>query len=193
MKKKKKAKNKTKNKNMIKKKWLYRQNGIVANPNKLDTILMEIYLGNGKEFDISFENNTDIYLTQRLAFTRSNNLRFQHDNDSSSKSYQGAPVKLYDRCVIKATADYGNESLPWVGNICNFLMFSVYNDCKSLLNGVNKFINNINNENIKYLKDCLIPNVIIRIQNGLIILYHLPSINDEQYCDIKLSIIYKQK
>ena len=62
-----------------------------------------------------------------------------------------------------------------------------YNNVESLLNGLNKFVSDVDNNHIK----CFIPHGIIRIKNGFNdILTNWKNMNDAQYCDIKLNVIY---
>ena len=171
------------------------EKGIIPKTNELETLLLSIKMGNSnKDFDLSFENNTKIYLTQCLTFSHANNKRFQSamkqyfNEDIEIKcKYQSAPVKLYDRCVIKATTDYRAYAFPCVANILDFMRFSVtFDNLTDLLDGLNKFTNAINNGKIS----CLIPNGILRIKNGFSNVVSWKSPSDAQYCDIKLNIIY---
>ena len=82
------------------------------------------------DFDIIFEENTKVYLTQCLSYAAINNSRLQNEmksyfrkNDSNCY-YQSAPVKKYERCVIKATTDYAKQEFPSVASILDFLRFS---------------------------------------------------------------------
>ena len=68
---------------------------------------------------------------------------------------------------MKATSDYKNKQFPSVANIVDFMRFSVtFNDCKSLLEGLNKFRNDVNDGNNEYLSKIFVPNGIVRIKNG---------------------------
>ena len=125
-------------------------------------------------------------------------LYFQYNKNinNSSYVYQSAPVKLYDRCVVKATSDYQNDQFPSVANIVDFLRFSITFNCiESLLIGLNTFVKDISNPNKnKYLKNYLIDNRIIRIKHGFSnITKTWRKMNDAEYCDIKLNIIYKNE
>ena len=68
------------------------------------------------------------------------------------------------------------------------MRFSVtFDDISSLLDGVNKFIDDVNKGNIKCFghKYC-----ILRIKNGFSDCNKWKSLNEAEYCDIKLNIIY---
>ena len=178
-------------------------NGIVSKVNELETILMRRNMGDSqKDFNIRFENNTKIYLTQCLTFAHSNNEsfqkaiksyfeNFQRDTGIECK-YQAAPVKLYDRCVVKGTSDYQDRRFPSVANIVDFMRFSVsFETIEDLLQGLNRFINDINSGKNKDLKSCLVPNGILRIKNGFSsVIDSWKSYQDAEYCDIKLNLRY---
>ena len=173
--------------------------GIMPQLNELETILMKLEMADEsrKDFDVSFENNTKIYLTQCLTFAHSNNSRLQNGvkkyfESNPNAMYQSAPVKLYDRCVIKATSDYSQKEFPSVANIIDFLRFSVtFNTIEQLLSGINKFINDINSGVNENLQDIFLANGILRIKNGFSnIIKSWKSYQDAEYCDIKLNLIY---
>ena len=179
------------------------EKGILPLSNELETILMKVEMGDEsrKDFHVSFENNTKIYLTQCLTFAHSNNTRFQNyvqkyfDEMAISISgvkYQSAPVKLYNRCVVKATSDYQDREFPSVANIIDFLRFSVtFNTIEDLLKGINLFVDDINSGNNEHLKEIFLPNGILRIKNGFSdIITSWKSYKDAEYCDIKLNLIY---
>ena len=96
--------------------------------NELETVLMGDVK---KHFDILFENNAKIYLTQHLTFAHGNDARFQSqvkkyfDTNDNKCLYQSAPVKLGARCIVKATSDYRNHAYPSVASIVDFMRFSV--------------------------------------------------------------------
>ena len=82
------------------------EKGIVPQADESDTILMQKKMRDAvKDFDIVFENNTKIYLTQCLSYAHSNNHSLQlHIEGYFEKmgkkiacKYQAAPVKLYSR------------------------------------------------------------------------------------------------
>ena len=109
------------------------EGGIVASVNELEMYNRSIDMGDTyKNFEIGFENNTKVYLTECLLFAHSNNQSFQHRMKQYFNKeigirckYQGAPVKLNQRCVIKSTSDYARKPFPSVANILDFLRFSV--------------------------------------------------------------------
>ena len=118
-------------------------NGIVTTHNEDASILVQCDIGNESDstFNVMFENNCKSYLTQCLSFAHANNKILQDamkqvfsSAEYSSCKYQSAPVKLYDRYVVKATSDYGNEAYPSCVNILDYLRFSVtFNDVDSML------------------------------------------------------------
>ena len=145
-------------------------------------------------FNILFEQNTKVYLTQCLTFAHMNNARFQQEMKSiftrdTNAYYQSAPVKTHDRCVIKCSTDYGGRSFPSVACIVDMLRFSVtYPNFTTMINGMNNFIDLINNNQIR----CILGNGkgIIRIKNGFKNVNKWRSFSDAEYCDIKLNVIY---
>ena len=76
---------------------------------------------------------------------------------------------------------------PNTACILDFLRCSItYNNTQSLLNGLNKFVNSISNNEIS----CLLE--IKRIKNGFKnIKEKWKSYKDAEYCDIKLNIVYQ--
>ena len=180
------------------------ENGIVSNINELDLLLQKVEMGSSahSNFDLKFETNTKSYLTQCLAFAHGNNNTLQlemkeyFDNYKNKLNvkckYQDAPVKLIDRCVVKATSDYGKKEYPSCANILDFLRFSVtFDNVNDLLNGVNQFVTDINNGDVI---ECLVPNGILRVKNGFqAIIQEWKSLNDASYVDIKFNVIYVNK
>ena len=137
------------------------------------------------------EFNDKVYLTQCLSFANENNGAFQSIMNeyfsNNNGKYSFAPVKTYARCLIKANTDYIDKDFPCASNIIDFLRCSiVFDDSLSMLNGLNKFINDVNNGKI--------PGIIsvLRVKNGFCdILSNWQSFNDAEYCDIKLNVIYQ--
>ena len=177
------------------------ENGITSNVNEFELLLQKVEMGSSaySSFDVKFENNTKSYLTQCLAFAHANNNTLQtemkkyFDNTIGIKcQYQSAPVKLSDRCIVKATSDYGGKKYPSCANILDFLRFSVtFDNVNDLLNGLNTFVNDINKGNVI---ECLLPDSVMRVKNGFNdILRKWNSVNDASYVDIKLNIIYINK
>lgn len=147
-------------------------------------------------FNTEFENNTKVYLRKCLSFAHLNNKQFQkemkdyfHKYHKNCK-YSSAPVKIYDRCVIKATSDYGMNHFPSSSHILDFMRFSVcYDSVNDLLIGLNMFIDDINN-NVKKIH-CLKQNGILRIKNGFTnTKTKWKSVSDAEYSDIKLNIVF---
>ena len=174
------------------------ENGIASNVDELELLLQKVAMGSSAHstFDLKFETNTKSYLTQCLAFSHANNNTLQTEmkeyfkNKSKIKcKYASAPVKLSDRCVVKATSDYGKKEYPSCANILDFLRFSVtFDNVNDLLNGLNTFINDINKGDVI---ECLLPNGVMRIKNGFNdILNKWHDVNNASYVDIKLNIIY---
>ena len=102
--------------------------------------------------------------------------------------YAVAPVKGFDRSVIKASTDYNVKNYPSVANIVDFLRCSItYPNAAQMIHGLKSFINKINNNEIECLTG------IVRIKNGFTNVLHWANANDADYCDIKLNIIYNNK
>ena len=99
-------------------------NGIMTKYDEIEMITKAIRLNidsnNSDNFDLMFETNTKSYLTQCLLFAHVNNGRFQKEmgelfnnvDKYGTCQYQGAPVKLNDRCLIKCTSDYAQSEYP---------------------------------------------------------------------------------
>ena len=94
------------------------KNGIVSNVNERELIIQKYEMGISahSRFDLKYEMNSKTYLTQCLVFAHTNNNRLQSEMKEyfSDKlgvkcKYQSAPVKLSNRCVVKATSDYGKK------------------------------------------------------------------------------------
>ena len=84
------------------------------------------------------------------------------------------------------------KDYPSCANILDFLRFSVtFDNVNDLLNGLNKFIADINQANVI---SCLLPNGVLRIKNGFNDIFEKwNDVNDASYVDIKLNIIYVNK
>ena len=172
------------------------RNGIVADVNQSKIIENQAAMATSHSlFDIQFENNTKSYLIKCLSFAHSNNNRFQKQmkqyftNELKIQcKYASAPVKLYDRCVIKATSDYGEKEYPSAANILDYLRFSVtFDNVTDLFDGLNVFLNDIEKGDVI---ECLLPSV-LRIKNGFSdILTKWKSYEDASYVDIKFNLIY---
>ena len=173
-------------------------NGIVSDSQELDLLVKSFKMKNSTKsqsnhtYDIMFENNTKAYLTKCLSFAHANNSRLQQEMAKVFSEviridckYQAAPVKLYNRCVRKCTSDYNDRAFPSGACILDFLRFSAtFNNVSSLLDGLEQFIWAINQDKI----ECLKPNGVLRIKNGFKdIKSKWKSVQDAQYCDIKVS------
>ena len=174
-------------------------NGIMSSVSEFELLLQKVEMGLSahSSFDLKFENNTKTYLTQCLAFAHANNNTLQSEmkeyfgNKLKIKcKYASAPVKLGNRCIVKATSDYGQKEYPSCANILDFLRFSVtFDNINDLLNGLNTFVNDINQGNVI---SCVLPNSVLRIKNGFNdILNKWKSVNDASYVDLKLNIVYE--
>ena len=104
--------------------------GIKPEENELSMLLLEAQVGNGSTFNVPFENNSKVYSTQCLTFAHSNNIKFQEEMKWYFKryncQYQSAPVKTYDRILVKSTTDYADQSHPTVANILDFMRFRLH-------------------------------------------------------------------
>ena len=85
------------------------KNGIKAQRNEENLYLLTTHMKSTKNnFDVFSEYTTKIYLTNCLLFAHSFNSTFQaiikefFTNDNTSCIYQSAPVKKYERCIIKS-------------------------------------------------------------------------------------------
>ena len=183
------------------------ENGIISDENEKELYLISLEMDQHNEmkqdFDVFSEFTTKVYLTKCLVFAHANNGIFQNKMKEyfsldKNASFASAPVKKYDRCVIKSSTDYRIEKFPNASHILDFLRCSVtYPTMKHLLNGLNNFVLSIkNNYNINddkkkgenYLS-CI--RKIVRIKNGFEnISKYWKSCNDAEYCDIKLNVIY---
>ena len=182
------------------------QNGILPLKSRSELHIMissinEYSRSNGHDkinYDLFNEHNNNVYLTQLLTFAHENNARFQNEmylyfiNQTRDDNYDyckfaSAPVKTYDRCLIKCNTDYNNLLYPCGSLLLDIIRCSVtYNNIEGLLNGLNKFILDVNNGKIKCISR------ILRIKNGFSgIINDWKNIKDANYCDIKLNCIYE--
>ena len=125
-----------------------------------------------------------------LAFSHAENKRFQSEiwrifADDRNKVIQNAPVKTFGRCQVKSNTDYSFESYPNGACIVDLMRCSItFKDSVSLLNGLNCFVDAVNNKK----SECLVE--IVRIKNGFSDISNWESFEDAEYCDIKLNVIY---
>lgn len=164
------------------------ENGIKADQSQLE--LYEISLGINKkvdDFDIFSQYNNKVYTTRLLVLSHAMNAPFQKEmkrilsNDKNCK-LQSAPVKQYERAVIKAQIKKGRERFPQSACVLDYLRCSVtYDSTKALLVGVKNFINVVNNGESTLLRS------IARIKNGFAKIADWKSATDCQYCDIKVT------
>ena len=63
-------------------------------------------------YDMISEYNDKVYLTQCLTFAHQNNEYFQQEIYKYNFWRTKAPVKKYDRCLVKSNTDYSNETFP---------------------------------------------------------------------------------
>ena len=144
-------------------------------------------------YDVFFEHNNNIYLTQCLTFSHEHNGSFQNTIKNCFKldknaTFQRGVVKKRDRCIIKANTDYSNSRYPSVSKILDFLRCSItYVNVESMLIGLNKFVNQIKNGEIDNIQE------ILRVKNGFSATGQWKSFDDAQYCDIKLNVLYRSK
>ena len=92
-----------------------------------------------------------------LTFSHANNERFQKAvknvfEGEEDVKYQTAPVKTYDRCLIKSNTDYSFEPYPTSACILDLLRCSItFDNTESFINGLEKFINLIDSGGIECL------------------------------------------
>ena len=152
---------------------------------------MADYNSEKTDYDLFFEHNVRIALTRYLTFAHLNNGQFQQDMedifyDDENAKYANAPVKTYDRCQIKSTTDYANEPFPSCASILDYLRCSVtYPDSKTLLAGLNNFVELIENDEIYCIRK-----PVLRVKNGYSNIVNWKSLDDAHYCDIKLNLWY---
>ena len=154
--------------------------------------LMKINMYENDNYDVISQHNTNVYLTQLLSFSHLNNKYFQNrmseifDNRKKNIYFSQAPVKTYDRCLIKASTDYSQEKYPSCANILDFMRCSVtYDNSKLLVESLNSFIDKVKNNKISCIKS------ILRIKNGFNNILKWKSFKDANYCDIKLNCVYE--
>ena len=126
-----------------------------------------------------------------LTFSHSNNARFHaavfkiFEDDENAKT-QTAPVKTYDRCLVKSNTDYSLEPYPTSACILDLMRCSVtFDNVQLLLNGLEMFINAVNDGKV----ECLTK--ILRIKNGFKNILEWKDVNDAEYCHVKLSALYR--
>ena len=184
-------------------------NGIVSTANQFEMLVIGLKIGgndydnrsiynNPHAFNVEFENNK-IYLTQCLQFAHVNNnilqtemkKYFKNSVNSHACKYLRGNVKRYEDCVqqLLLLSEFGSYSFPTAAQINDYMSFSVvFHNINSLLNVLNTFISDINNNKI----ECLAPNGLLRVVNGYKnIKTQWRSFKDAEYCDIRLHLIYK--
>ena len=149
-------------------------------------------------FDV-FNQYNSIYLRTCLIFAHKINPTFQNDmknlfllRNINSKlkveiercDFAKAPVKMYERSIMKAQTDYIDRGFPTTSSIVDFLRCSVtFNNSNDMLSVIKYFIDKIEaNE-----AGCVIG--IARIKNGFKNIIHWKEIKDCNYCDIKINVI----
>ena len=167
------------------------ENGIFPLKSSKELYAMKCQMNMNENYDIISEYNNKLYLTQCLPFAHANNKTFhqamqdEFGRNSPSLYFAPAPVKQYDRCLIKSNTDYGDRDYPSVACIVDFLRCSVtYSSLSEMLAGIKNFRDKIDNGEIKCLKS------IVRIKNGFKNISSWKSFNDAEYCDIKFNVIY---
>ena len=154
---------------------------------------MKCSIAESDNYNILDEHNSKLYLTRCLTFSHANNSYFQEEMKKVFAKHKNgvfspAPVKTFERCLVKSNTDYSDQDYPSAANICDFLRCSVtYSDSKAMINGLNMFINDIKQGKVK----CIKKNGILRIKNGFndILQWKVPQ--DANYCDVKLNVIFE--
>lgn len=117
------------------------------------------------------------------------------DNDNLPFKFAEAPIKQYERCLIKSSTDYNDRPFPSGACIVDFLRCSVtLPTTSSFLTMINKFIQIIsirNKDNIQDSDDCIID--IVRIKNGFNKILNWKTSDKAEYCDIKLNVLIYDK
>ena len=144
-------------------------------------------------FDNTKEYETKIYLNKLLIISRTMNETFQNqvktmiNKFNPNASFQAAPVKEENRCVIKSQTDYGEARWPRVARLADLIRCSItFDNSDELLAAVKHFQTEINDKS----KDtgCILD--ILRIKNGFASIkkWDPNDPNDARYCDIKFNI-----
>ena len=161
-------------------------------------------------FDIFAEYSNKIYLTDCLFAAYKINSSFQQamksilskitstpDGKRESDEYEyilsRAPVKTYDRCIVKSQVDYKSKAFPNISHILDFVRCSIeFKSVALLLKTLNKFIDYVNDKNESQKENdnsgCEIIEI-LRLKNGFGDILNWKSVNDCQYCDVKLNVL----
>ena len=178
-------------------------NGIESQVKNEDIYPSVPLMDNNSNFDVFNEYDTKVYLTKCLVFAHRMNPKFQQDaqeffnqySKGQSKQFSGffqaAPVKLYQRCVVKSQTDYSLNRFPRCAHILDLLrcamIFDTANDMLTALNLFGKCFGNGNNKNRSSIID------IVRVKNGFKNILNWKNMNDSEYCDIKFNVIVKDE
>ena len=174
-------------------------NGMKLDWNKEDLWIMSPLVDRTSNYQIFEEYNSKAYLTKLLIVSNAMNVMFQSDMKklfgqieqkiNKSISFQAAPVKKYDRCIVKSNTDYQNEEFPSCASIVDLLRCSVcFNDVETMLQTLDAFCDLIYDEKCSF---CVTE--IIRVKNGFNDIVRWKSENDANYCDVKLNVIIFDK
>ena len=141
-------------------------------------------------FDVMNETNVKMYLTKCLMIAHASNKEFQSKMKnllSNYGKYQSAPVKTYDRCVVKSQTDYNDRPYPSAANIVDYLRCSCTCDTpQNLLIAVKDIVAKIESKDkLTWLPE------LIRIKNGFSDIKYWVRMEDTNYCDLKINCIFK--
>ena len=170
-------------------------NGIKPDLSYNELLLTLASVHDGSNFDaFSFYSN-NIYLTKCLLFAHSINTRFQNDlNEVFTNKlaklekiqckFAKAPVKKYERCIIKSQTDYRTQDFPRSASIADFLRCSVtFKNVEDLYNALIRVMSLVKNGEC----GCVID--ILRIKNGFNNILKWDNVNDSGYVDVKINVL----
>ena len=158
------------------------KNGIIPDKNFVDlyTIL-----------PLTSQSNFDAYRID-LAFQETVKLILSKICNHNTNDYvlSSAPVKTYDRCDVKTQVDYKSKRFSNISHILDFVRCSIeFTSANVLLDTLNKFINYIDSKGENEFENGCCISEIVRLKNGFNDILNWKSMNNCQYCDVKLNVI----
>ena len=145
-------------------------------------------------YDVFKEYNTKCYLTQLLSLVHSLNPQFHKDMKrvfkdickSSPYIYRAAPVKSFDKCVLKAESNFNKKKFPTVAYITDFVRSTVtFDNVNDLINAVRQFKLIVDTDNCGCVTD------IVSIDNGFENVERWKSEEDCHFVDLKINVIIR--
>ena len=92
---------------------------------------MRINMNENDNYNVMSEHNNKLYLTMCLTFAHGNNNYYQNAMKKIFKTHEKcvfneAPVKTYERCLIKSNTDYNDRLYPSVACIVGMFVLFIF-------------------------------------------------------------------